>query len=272
MANLSGHFINMFFEKYSDREIAFNKDIIKLIGLETQNVYLKIKGDQWACIVYSCSMNSAKVIVNLDQSSFAVINSVKNMVSLRLSFYPADAKNAFSFFIPCVITGYKNFIGNNKETYIVSLKFSKRPPDDLIEILGNLLHDKDNFDKRKDVRINLDTKIVEDIGLVSIKSIAVMENVKYPCLLRNMSASGAFIMLSCKPEDIKEKKIVITFLVKDSKIPLMIEGIVKRTESVDGRNDIFGVGIEYDGAKIPSEYKRLINNYLDKLEGIIKRS
>lgn len=271
MANLSGHMINMFFEKYSEREIAFNKEIIKLIGLETQNVYLKVKGDQWSCVVYSCSMNSAKVIVNLDAQAFAALNLAKNALNLRLSFFPQDAKNSFSFFVPCTVVGYKNFIGNNKDTFILSLKFAQRPPDDLIEIIGSLLNDKENFEKRKDMRINLDNKVIEDLGLVSIKSIAVMENEKYPCLLRNISASGAYVMLSCKPESILDKKVFLTFLIKDIKAPVQIEGSVTRTDGVEGRQDIFGVGIEFNSGKIPADYKHMINNYLDKLEGILKR-
>ena len=79
MANLANHILNKFLTDYGTREIAFNKSLIKFTGLETKKVFLKISGEQWSCVLYSCSMKSAKVIVSFDQKAFELLKKYKNI-------------------------------------------------------------------------------------------------------------------------------------------------------------------------------------------------
>jgi hypothetical protein len=272
MANLSAHLINKFYTDYSSREIAFNKSVIRITGLEPQKVFLKIKGEQWSCVIYSCSMKSAKVIANMDAQSFEAINKSKNNINLRLSFLPPEHKNSIVFFIPSHVDGYRNFNSKNANTHLLSLSFTQKPPDDLIEILGKLILEKDNFEKRKDVRISLDGKIIWDFGLSSNRSVVIIDNIKRPAIIKNLSASGALIIMSCHPKFIMNKKAEIILPLIKNNLKLTIEGEIVRNENIEGRKDIFGIGINFDFEKIPMEYKQLINNYLDKLEGIAKHN
>lgn len=272
MPNLSNQMINMFYEKYSERDVAFNHSVIKETGLEPKNVYLKVKGEQWSCIVYSCSMKSAKIIVNMNPEAFDTLNNAKKFVNLRLSFLPPDAKRSLPFFIPCHVEGYKNFNAANKETHLLSLIFTKKPSNDLIEILGNIIHEKETFNKRKDIRISLEDKIADDLGLMTNQSVVVIDKIKRPCILRNLSASGAMIILSCLPKLIMNKKVVLYILFKSMKNPIAIKGTISRDEHIEGREDIYGIGITYDQDSIPVEYRRIISSYLDKLEGIAKQN
>ena len=147
MASFSAQKLNQYYDNYKKKEIAFNKSIIKLLGLETKKVFLKIKGDTWPCILYSCSMSNAKIIINLDNSGFEEIKKAKNFVNLRLSFFPAESKSPIMFFVPSIVKGYNVF--NIKITgqtpFLMTIEFSQKPPDDLIEILGKVFEINENF-------------------------------------------------------------------------------------------------------------------------------
>ena len=273
MANLSTQKLNHYYEHFSQKEIAFSKSIIQITGLETRKVFLKIKGEQTPCVVYSCSMKSAKIIINLDNSGFEEIKRAKNFVSLRLSFFPKDAKSPVVFFVPSVVKGYNTFNikSNNSAAFLMSIEFTQKPPDDLIEILGRVLEAVENFEKRKSLRIALEGKVIEDMGLHSNKTIALIDNIKRPCILKNMSAFGCMVVMQCNPKFVLNKKISLEVPSKEQKSPLILEGTTMRSEDVSNRKDIHGIGIQFLEDKIPYEYKEMLNGYLDKLEEMMKK-
>ncbi|HOJ63211.1 MAG TPA: PilZ domain-containing protein [Spirochaetota bacterium] len=273
MANLSTQKLSQYYEKYNSKEVAFNKSIIKIVGLETKKVFLKIKGDPCPCVLYSASMKQAKVIINLDTYSFEEIKKANNFVNLRLSFFPKEAKSPITFFVPSMVKGYNIFKmkSSTQAPFLMTLEYTQKPPDDLIEILGKIIETAENFEKRKSLRINLEGKIIADIGLTTSKSYAIIDNIKRPCIIKNISAYGCMIILSCVPKFIMNKDAVINLFLIEKSEPLQIEGKIVRYEDVANRKDIYGIGIEFYEEKIPYEYKTLINNYLDKLEDLVKK-
>ncbi|OQB68647.1 MAG: PilZ domain protein [Spirochaetes bacterium ADurb.Bin133] len=272
MASLSTQKLNQYYDDYRKTEIAFNKSIIKALGLETRNIFLKIKGDPWPCVLYSCSMAQAKIIINLDTLGFEEIKRAKNFVNLRLAFFPSDAKSSIYFFVPSVVKGYSvfNIKSTERLSFLMTIEFTQKPPDDLIEILGKVIESNENFKKRQSLRINLDGKVVTDIGLSTNKIIAEIDNIKRACILKNISANGVMVIMSCIPKFIMKKKCYINILIQDSSEPLVIEGTVVRYEEVTDRKDIYGIGVEFVPEKVPFEYKDLINKYIDKLEEMAK--
>ena len=54
----------------------------------------------------------------------------------------------------------------------VSLEFTQRPPDDLIQILGSLLEANSNAQRRKDERIVITPESMKKLGLDSRESAA----------------------------------------------------------------------------------------------------
>ena len=215
-------------------------------------------------------MKSAKVIANMDNLSFDAIKRAKNFINLRLSFLPPEHKSPIMFFIPSNVDGYKNFSKSNPLTHLINLSFTQKPPDDLIEILGNIIKEKEDYEKRHDVRINLEGKIIKDFGLNTNRSTIIIENIKRPCIIKNLSVSGAFIILSCNPKFIMNKKAILNLSIIKHKVSIQIEGVILRNESAENRKDIFGIGIEYNKEKIPLEYKELFNEYIEKLEEMAK--
>ncbi|MBN2547337.1 MAG: PilZ domain-containing protein [Spirochaetes bacterium] len=266
MASYAAHILNKYYTDYNNREIAFNKSTIKFTGLEPKKIFLKIAGDQWSCVLYSCSMKSAKIILKMDVKAFDQLKKAKNFVNLRLSFFTSEMKSSIVFFVPGSVKGYKNFLNQNTSTFLMTIDFTQRPPDDLIEILGKIIKEREDFEKRKDIRILLEGKITFDIGFKTNKCIAVIDNIKRPCIIKNISAGGAMIVLACNPKFILNKPIKLIFVISYLNEPLFMEGIIKRSEGIEGRKDIYSIGVEYEVEKIPIEYKKLINNYLNKLE------
>jgi hypothetical protein len=274
MATLSSQKLNQFYELYSMKELSFNKSIISASGIEPKKVFLKIHGEQYPCVVYSCSMKLAKIIINLDTNAFEEIKRAKNFVNLRMSFFPKDLKSPVVFFVPAVVKGYNTFnakAGAVNTAFLMSIEFTQKPPDDLIEILGKILESADNFEKRKSLRITLEGKVVDDIGFLSNKAVLTLDNIKRPCILRNVSSFGCMVVMSCNPKFILNKKTVITVATNISPAPLELEGTILRFEEVQGRKDLYGIGIELIEDKIPFEYKELLNSYLDKLEDMMKK-
>lgn len=268
MSHLPSHVLNKFYNEYGEREIAFNQSIIKYTGLEPKKIFLKIGGEYWHCVLYSCSMKSAKVIVNFDQKAFELLKKYKNMVHIRLSFLPDEYKNSIVFFVQGYVRGYKNFSENPKNLYLLTVDFYHRPPDDLIEILGSIIKEWEEFEKREDIRIPLEKKSLEYFGFSSNKSFCEIDMIKRPCIIKNISAGGALIILSCIPKFIMNKNIKLFFFFKDKRQILILEGNIIRYEEIQGRKDIYAIGIKFLKEKIPIEYKKLINSFLNMLNQI----
>lgn len=271
MATLQTSKLRSFYENYGNKEIAFNKSIIKVTGLETKKIFVKIRGEQIPCVLYSCSMKTTRVIVNLSNSDFEEIKRAKNFVSLRLSFNPKLSKEPVVFFVPATVKGYNSFGAKNQSIFLMSLEFNQKPPDDLIEIMGKIFESIENFEKRKELRIDLSTKVIGALGLGSNKGISLIDNIKRPCIVRNISPSGCFIVMLCNPKFILQKDVQL-FLVTKGGGQVGLLGKIVRSEPIEGRADMHGLGIQFVREKIPYEYKEMINIYIDELELIAKRN
>ena len=272
MSIVAGHQIHKLYEEYSHVELAFNKSMIKLTGLEPKKIYLKIKGDQTSCILYTCSMKGAKVIINMNPDSFELLKRANNFVNLRLAFFKPEDKNSLVFYVPANVDGYKNFNEKHKDTYIFSLSFTQKPSDDLITILGSIIQEKEKFEKRQDKRITINSKIVQELGLTSNNITIEIEKIKRLSLLRNISATGANIILSCIPKFVMNKEIIMYLISASLKMKIEVAGKIVRYGGVQGRKDLFELGIQFDKDNIPIEYKHLINSCFDKLEDMAKNN
>jgi len=272
MATLGSQKLSQYYELYGSKELAFNRSIIVASGIEPKKVFLKIRGEHYPCVIYSCSMKLSKVIINLDTSAFEEIKKAKNFVSLRLSFFPRDIKSPIVFFVPSLVKGYNTFNSKSEgNSFLMSIEFTQKPPDDLIEILGKILESAENFEKRQSLRITLDRKIIEDIGFLSNKAVVTIDNIRRPCIIRNVSSFGCMIILACNAKFVMNKKVVITLPLRDSKFPLEIDGTILRSEEIEDRKDLAGLGVQFTEDKISYEYKDLLNRYIDKLEEIVKK-
>ena len=267
---IATYFINKIYNEYSNIELFFNKSVINFTGLESKKIFLKVKNELWPCILYSCSMKFARVIISLDKEAFDSLNNVNNFVNLKLSFFMQGSKNSIMFYIPANVEGYRNVSEKYKNVYLVNLNFTQKPSDDLIEILGSLIEANKNFEKRANKRITLNNKIAKDIGLISNNIIAEIDMIKRSCILRNISSNGAGILLHCIPKFLMKKPIKL-HLTLDDHSEIILNGILSRYDKIEGRRDIYELGIEFKEDKIPLEFKKVLNEYFKKLEHMARQ-
>lgn len=266
MATLLSQKLDQYYEKYKEKEIAFNKSVINATGLDTKKVFLKIKGDDIHCIIYSCSMSGVKILVSLTQKDFENIRASKNVVNVRFSFINRDKKDSIVFFVTGNITSYKNFETKNNNLYLVSIAFTKKPPEDLIEILGRTIEISENIEKRRDVRIELTNENIKELGLLSNSCHISIEGVIKTCIIKDISFSGAMVIFQGDKIDfIKNKKVALNLKTYDNQL-LLLNADVVRSDFFPERKDIICAGIQFNLESLPSLYKELINNYFIKQE------
>lgn len=270
MATLPSQRLQELYEEYGTREIAFNKSIRNVTGLEPTKICIKIGNDHFPCVLYSCSMNDAKVIMPLDTETFETIKRAKSLVNLRFAFSQKNSKNPIVFFVSSIIKGLTSFKLQHESSYLIALEFNQRPPDDLIEIIGVIFQSIENFEKRRELRINLDAKVVSDMEITSVNTYCVVDSIRRPCILKNLSASGLGIIMMCNPKFLLNKKITVAIYLYDYNEPILLDGEIKRFDTVEGRNGLYLMGVLLNKDEIPYGYKNMINGYVDRLEHMLK--
>ncbi len=251
----------MYYDTYKDVEVTFTREVIRATGLITKMVYLKGIGYQWPCIVYSCSMSTAKVVASITPEVYEQIREANNLVSLRFAFKDADKNDPVLFFVSAKVTGYNPYNKDKPNLNFVSLEFTTRPADDLIAVLGQILDAASNSKKRKEERITLDVRTIKKMGLKSKGAQVFIQGVPRNCIIRDLSFSGAKVIIAGVAKFLIDKDAVLKFESLNDEL-FSIEGKTIRFEPVEGRKDLAAIAIRYEEDKVPMEYKMVINNFL----------
>ncbi|MCK5673762.1 MAG: PilZ domain-containing protein, partial [Spirochaetales bacterium] len=226
-----------------------------------KHVYLKCLGTQWPGIIYSTSMVGAKIIANIGLDSFELIKKANNLVALRFAFSIEDKKDKLLFFVSAKVSGFNPYSKDNPNLNFINLVYTKRPPDDLIAILGQMLEINVNSKKRTDDRIDITADSIRILGLVSKNAKISLEGIPRTCIVRDISFSGAKIILPGIAKFLNNKKCVLGIIARENKI-FTLKGKVVRVESVADRKDIAVLAIKFNEDSISMDYKKMINNYL----------
>ncbi len=261
MSILTSQQINRYYDSYKDIEVTFTKDVIATTRLLTKHVYLKCLGTQWPCIIYSTSMTGAKIIANLDPASFELIRKANNLVSLRFAFHIEDKKDKLLFFVSAKVTGFSQYNKSNPSLNFVNLTYTKRPADDLIAILGQMLEININSKKRTEERITITEDTARKLGLKTRNARISIDSIPRNCILRDLSFSGAKVIVQGIAKFLINKNCVLGLVTADGS-PLILKGRTIRYEEVEGRKDLAAVAIHFSEKGIPMEYKKMINAYI----------
>ncbi len=259
MAIVTSQQIKEYFQKYGRIDVTFTKDINDSLRLVRNQIFLKFKGGQRPCIIYSSSLVEAKIVVALTDK---LIKSLQkdNLVSLRFCFLKEDQSDTFSFFVQSRVSGMTQY-DKERNLHFVQLTFTQRPPDDLIEILGNLLEANINAARRSEERIIINEESLRRLGLSS-KSLPIkIEGIPRNGILRDISFGGLKIIVMGNPKFLINKKAVMRISLKSGKT-FTLKGVILRFEAVEGRKDLAALAIKYDTESMTFEYKMLINDYL----------
>ncbi len=253
--------IDRYYALYRDSQISFNRQVVRATGLVSDGIYLRCKERKWPCVLYTISLTGSKIIAMGEESLFKSIRSANNRVSLRLSFRVADKTDPISFFIPSKVDGVNQYKNERKDLYLVSLTFSQKAPDDLIETVGRLLEASANAQKRREERILITEESVRGLGLHSSEGSLEIGQVKKMCIIRDLSFAGAKVLSAAwgNVSENDEALLRLTFDTIDGSVD--IPGRVVRIEEVIGRSDFVGIALHFDEQAIPLEYKTQINSW-----------
>lgn len=263
MAIVTSQQLSTYYELYRSIEVTLTKDVSQLLGFLQDKVALKLMGSQWPCLVYSTSLEGAKIILNLKPDQIEKLRQGSNMVALRYGFRVADKTEPVTFFANAKIKGYNRYnSASNNDLYFMTLEFTQRPSDDLIEVLGRFLEANVNSQKRKDVRMAVNEVTIKKVGFATCNTIVAVEQVDRKCLIRDLSFGGALILIPGVAKFLQGRTAVLRLVLEENSQVLTIPGKFVRVEPVEGRRDITQAALQFDDATIPHAYKLKMNDAL----------
>lgn len=257
--------INHYYRQYSEIDVTFTKEVIRATALVPEQVYLKCAGQTWPCVIYSSSLVKARVIVNAKSGILESLQNAKNLVQLRFGFLEVNKQEPFMFFVSGKSTGY-NQHGNSPDFVIISISYSQRPPDDLVAILGRFLDANVNSARRKEERILLEPNAIRELSLITTNTIAYIQGLPRKCILRDISFSGAKIIIMGITKFLIDREIFIKMEFDDPAEVYLIKGRSMRGEEVERRKDLVALGVSFEPTTLPMTYKMRLNDYLNKFK------
>jgi hypothetical protein len=264
MSIVTSQQLTRYYEQYKTIDVTFNKEVIAALGLVARGVYLKIQDRQLPCMVFSSSMSSARVIASVPAAVMLALKQANNRLSLRWCFKLPEKVEPITFFVTCRPTGFTHYAVQGPDVHFVTLEFTQRPPDDLIQILGSLLEANSNAQRRKDERIIVTPETLKKLGLESREAAVLMEGKSHKCVLRDLSFSGAKVVVSGHANAFINRSVSLK-LSRSEQVPEMtLPAMVKRVDEVGGRKDILAISVEYSSDP-PTSYKLLINSYVSTM-------
>lgn len=252
--------LTRYYELYRDTEVIFSKEVIKTLHMDPRQVYVKCTDSQWPCIINSTSFLGAKIIIGSKGGAYARLSKEKGTVSLRFCFSQGE-KQPISFFVSARVQEIVPYM-ESSDLAIVNLAYIQRPPDDLIELIGRLLEANTNALRRRDERIIITEDSLRKLSLAKADAVVFIDNVPRHCIVRDISFSGAKILLLGIAQFLSNKNAVLRLEFDDPHEVISLPASIVKTDIVQGRKDIIIVCIQYDATNIPITYKLHINNYL----------
>jgi hypothetical protein len=262
MGVLTAQRIATYYETFKGIDITFTKDMIQVTGLITEQVHLKCGSDFWPCVLFSTSFQGAKLVANIKSGLIDKLQKANNSVSLRFCFKSPETGNPLTFFVASHVIGLAPY-KNSEDVSLLSLQFTQRPPDDLIEIVGRVLDASVNSSKRKNDRILVTTEAQRKLKLFSKETVVFIQEVPRRCILRELSFFNAKVIMLGVAKFIIDKEISLRFDFDDPRESFLIRGKFVHSEEVEGKQEMVALTMVYDEPHIPMGYKIRINEYLN---------
>lgn len=253
--------LTKYYDQYRDTEITFTKDIIRALGLDPRQIYVKCNGGQWPCIINSTSFQLARIIVGTKGGAFSALASKDNpTVNLRFCFSEQEGE-VITFLVSCRVTKMQPYM-NSKDLVVVTLQYTQRPPDDLIEIVGRLLEANANAIRRREERVVINDDSKRKLGLMKEECVVIIQSVPRHCVLRDLSFSGAKVILIGLSQFLANKDAILRLEFDEPQEVVSIRGTIVSADLIQGRKDICAVSIKFDENFVPLSYKLHLNNFL----------
>ncbi|MFP4113338.1 MAG: PilZN3 domain-containing protein [Spirochaetota bacterium] len=254
--------ITRYFNQFSQAEVTFTREVVHTLLLNTKHVHLKCMGSHWPCIIYAASMTTAKIIANLKSGLNECLRNANNVVQLRFSFAEPDKPDPITFFIPARVVASQPYGEKTPDLFFASLEYTQRPPDDLIQILGQFLEANVNAKRRREERIPLSPHSIRQLGLVVDACGVSVDGVPRNTIIRDLSFSGCKAILAGIAKMLVSKPVVVRLVFNDPEQAFQIPGVICRYDPVEGHEEIAAFGIQFAEDKVPMAYKMRINSAL----------
>ena len=262
MSIITSQILNKYYTSFKTIDVTFTKEIIKATGLNGKQVFFKHKQGQRTCVIYSTSMIGAKIITSLNSTVFKQLSDENNLVSLRFSFMEIGSTDPIFFFIQGKIVGFTPFNKSKPDLFFASIQYTQRPPDDLIQILGSILDATTNSKLRSEERISINEDNNRKLNIDIKTTMLIIDNLPRKCIIRDISFSGAKVLLLGNAKFIINKSVVLRMELDNGRRLFNIPGICLRYEAVEGRKDIAALAIRFADQGVPIEYKMFINEFI----------
>jgi len=261
MGVLTSQKISTYYERFKNIDVTFTKEMIQITGLLTQQIHLKCGNDFWPCVVYTTSFAGAKVVANVKTGLLGKLQAANNFVNLRFCFKPPGETNTVTFFVAARVLASAPY-GNSQDVNMFTIQFSNRPPDDFIEIVGRVLDANVNSAKRKDDRVPLTTDNMRKLNIPSTETAVFIEKVPRRCILRDISFSGAKIVMLGIAKFLLDKEAALRIDFNDPREIYNIKGKFIRAENVEGKKEMVALALNFDEGAVPMGFKIRLNDML----------
>jgi hypothetical protein len=261
MSLITSQRITSLYDRFKGIEVTFTKEIIQVTGLLTQQVHLKCVNDFWPCVIFSLSFQGAKIVANVKSGLLTKLQTANNYVNVRFCFKPADQENPVIFFVAGRIMGMSPYKGSS-EVSILTIQFTNRPPDDLIEIVGRVLDANVNSTKRKDDRIQLTDENLRRLKLLSRETSVYIQAVPRRCILRDISFSGTKMIMLGIAKFLMDKEAACRFDFDDPRESFLVKGKFVRVETVEGKKEMIALALNFEESAVPMGYKVRLNDFM----------
>ncbi|MDR2747296.1 MAG: pilus assembly protein PilZ [Treponema sp.] len=267
MGVLTSQKIAALYERFRDIEVTYSKEITQVTGLQSKQIYLKCVSDVWPCVIFSSSFQGAKVVINIKSGLIPKLQQANNMVSLRFCFVdPFQEGEQITFFVAARSMGYVPY-GETKDAGLLTIQFTQRPPDDLIEIMGRLLDANVNSTRRKGERILITSEILRKLKIHSSECAVFIQGVPRRCILRDISFGGARLIIQGVVKFLLEKEASLRIDFDDPRENFLLKGKFTQAENVAYRKDMAIINLAFSEGQIPMGYKMRINEYMVTVRG-----
>jgi hypothetical protein len=261
MGILTSQKLTIYYERFKEIDVTFTKEIIQVTGLLTQQVHLKCGNDFWPCVIYSSSFQTAKIVANIKSGLLGKLQGANNYVNLRFCFKSFDKGKSVTFFVAARVIGTSPY-GGSEDFNMLTLQFTNRPPDDLIEIMGRVLDANVNSAKRREERIQLTPDSMRKLKITSSETAVNIQGIPRRCILRDISFSGVKLIMMGVAKFLVDKDAIIRIDFDDPRESFMVKGKFIRTENVEGKKEMVAVAMNFDDASVPMGFKIRLNDMI----------
>lgn len=260
MGTATSQQIANYYDSYRDTEITFTKEVIRTLSLDPRQVYIKCNGSQWPCIINSTSLMTARIIIGNKSGAFQHLHELGTTAQIRFGFNQQEG-DKLCFFVSARVQEVAPYMSSS-DLSVVTLAFTQRPPDDLIETIGRVLEANANAVRRREERIIMSEESKRRLALQKEETVVFIQNVPRNCIIRDLSFSGAKVILLGLAQFVKDKVAVLRFTFEDTQEVVDVKGTVVAADQVEGRKELVSISIRFDEATVPMSYKIHINSYL----------